>query len=74
MLSMSSLLLITSFFSFWQIPDSHTVSSFWVSPRTTHSHRGVKTHHGYPAQPQEDKIPPKPPELLSAQPLLLPPA
>lgn len=32
MLSISSLLLITSFFSFWQIPDSHTVSSFCVSP------------------------------------------
>lgn len=32
MLSMSSLLLITSFFSFWQIPDSHTVSRRWVSP------------------------------------------
>lgn len=45
MLSMSSLLLITSFFSFWQMPDNHTVSRRWVSPggRAVHGRRvGIK--------------------------------
>lgn len=39
MLSMSSLLLITSFFSLRQIPVSHTVCSFCVSPAASGKNR-----------------------------------